>query len=244
MNIQLFITCLNDALFPQTGIATTEILERLGHTVEFDLRQTCCGQMHLNSGYTEEAVKLAERWLDIYDEAECIVSPSGSCVANVREMFASAGRWTANPLLVERAKKMEGKLFELSEFLLNFGGVEKLESFFPHRVTYHPTCHGARALGLADSPERLLKQVAGLEMVELSEKWQCCGFGGTFSVKNSETSTAMLEDKCAAICELEVEYCVAIDNSCLMHIGGGLTKQGKQPKVIHLAEVLASRRSG
>jgi L-lactate dehydrogenase complex protein LldE len=241
MKIQLFITCLNDALFPRTGIATTEILERLGHTVEFDPRQTCCGQMHLNSGYTDEAVKLAERWLDIYESAECIVSPSGSCVANVREMFAHAGRWTHNSSLVDRAAKMEGKLFELSEFLLEFGGMETLAPYFPHKVTYHPTCHGARALGLMDSPEKLLRQVRGLELVELSEKWQCCGFGGTFSVKNPETSSAMLNDKCAAICALEVEYCVAIDNSCLMHIGGGLRKDGRTPKVIHLAEVLASR---
>jgi L-lactate dehydrogenase complex protein LldE len=241
MNIQLFITCLNDALFPQTGIATTEILERLGHTVEFDPRQTCCGQMHLNSGYTDEAVKLAERWLDIYESAECIVSPSGSCVANVREMFAHAGRWTHNSSLANRAAKMEGKLFELSEFLLEFGGMETLAPYFPHKVTYHPTCHGARALGLMDSSEKLLRQVRGLELVELSEKWQCCGFGGTFSVKNPETSSAMLNDKCAAICALEVEYCVAIDNSCLMHIGGGLRKDRRTPQVIHLAEVLASR---
>ncbi len=243
MNIQLFITCLNDALFPRTGIATTEILERLGHTVSFDPRQTCCGQMHLNSGYTEEAVKLAERWLDIFEGAECVVSPSGSCVANVREMFVHAGEWSGNLRLVERAKAMEGKLFELSEFLLRFGGLEVLKPYFPHRVTYHPTCHGARALGLMDSPEQLLRQVEGLELVELGEKWQCCGFGGTFSVKNADTSSAMLRDKCDQICSLDVEYCVAVDNSCLMHIGGGLRKDGKAPKVIHLAEVLASRRA-
>ena len=240
MNIQLFITCLNDALFPRTGIATTEILEKLGHSVKFDARQTCCGQMHLNSGYTAEAIQLAERWLDIYDGADCIVSPSGSCVANVREMFAHAGQWTQNSSLVDRARRMEGKLFELSEFLLKFGGLEILKPYFPHRVTYHPTCHGARALGLGDSPEQLLRQVRGLELVELSEKWQCCGFGGTFSVKNSETSSGILEDKCEMICKLDVDYCVAIDNSCLMHIGGGLRKGKSQPKVIHLAEVLAS----
>jgi len=242
MKIQLFITCLNDALFPQTGVATTEILERLGHTVEFDPRQTCCGQMHLNSGYTDEALKLAESWLDVIEGAECIVSPSGSCVANVREMFAHMGEWTQTPGLVERAQAMDGKLFELSEFLLKFGGVEELQPYFPHRVTYHPTCHGARALGLSDSPEKLLRLVEGLEFIELDQKWQCCGFGGTFSVKNADTSTAMLEDKCATISDSEAEYCVAIDNSCLMHIGGGLKKQGKAPKVIHLAEVLAARR--
>ena len=243
MNIQLFITCLNDALFPRTGIATTEILERLGHTVEFDPRQTCCGQMHLNSGYTEEAVKLAERWLDIFESAECVVSPSGSCVANVREMFIHAGEWSGNERLIDRAKAMEGKLFELSEFLLKIGGFESLSPYFPHKVTYHPTCHGARALGLGDSPEKLLKMVRGIQFVELREKMQCCGFGGTFSVKNSETSTAMLQDKCGSICELDVEYCVAIDNSCLMHIGGWLRKDGSRPKVIHLAEVLASREN-
>lgn len=241
MNIQLFITCINDAIFPNTGIATTQVLERLGHTVSFDPRQTCCGQMHSNSGYQAEAAKLAERWLDVFGDAECVVSPSGSCVAQVREMFANLGAWTDNAALVERATVMQGKVFELSEFLLNVAQVEDVGASFPHRVTYHPTCHGTRTLGLGDSPLRLLKAVKGIEYVELPEKSQCCGFGGTFSVKNSDTSSAMLGDKCAHIESLGVEYVVAIDNSCLMHIGGGLRKQGRSPKVIHLAEVLASQ---
>lgn len=241
MKVHLFITCLNDALFPKTGIATTQILERLGHTVEFDPRQTCCGQMHLNSGYRKEAAVLAKQFIEVFKDAECIVSPSGSCVANVREMFINLGKWTEDEALVSDAERLRGRVFELSEFLLTVEKTEDVGAYFPHRVTYHPTCHATRGLGLSDSPLKLLKAVKGIDYVELQDGSQCCGFGGTFSVKNAETSSAMLADKCDAVNALDVEYCVALDNSCLMHIGGGLKKSSKKPKVIHLAEVLASR---
>lgn len=240
MKVHLFITCLNDAVFPKTGIATTEVLERLGHEVVFDERQTCCGQMHLNSGYRDEAVTLARKWMEDFGEAETVVSPSGSCVATVREMFESLGEWTGDAGLGRAAREVSGRVFELSEFLIE-QGTEEVGARFPHKVTYHPTCHGARLLGLGMSPVRLLEFVDGLEYVELGDSAQCCGFGGTFSVKNAETSTAMLKDKMEAIQATGAEYCVAIDNSCLMHIGGGLRKEGDGPKVIHLAEVLASR---
>lgn len=240
MKVHLFITCLNDAVFPKTGIAVTEVLERLGHEVVFDERQTCCGQMHLNSGYRDEAVELAKHWLAVFGNAEVAVSPSGSCVASVREMFAKAGEWAGDSGLVREAEAVSDRVFEFSEFLID-QKVEDVGASFPHRVTYHPTCHGARMLGLGTSPVRLLQKVKGIEYVELGDLDQCCGFGGTFSVKNSETSTAMLMDKTEAIRATGAEYCVAIDNSCLMHIGGGLKKQGSMPKVIHLAEVLASQ---
>ncbi|HLO98963.1 MAG TPA: (Fe-S)-binding protein [Fimbriimonas sp.] len=241
MKIDLFLTCMNDAMFPKTGIATVQVLESLGHEVCFDQRQTCCGQMHLNSGYQEEAISLAKRWMDIYKDAEVVVSPSGSCVANVREMFANLGKWTNDQALIEQAHHIESKVFELSEFLVNVLEIENVGAIFPHKVTYHPTCHGARMLQLGDAPMKLLRNVQGIEIVELDEATQCCGFGGTFSVKNADTSNAMLDDKCANIESTGAEYCVALDNSCLMHIGGGLSKQHKKARPIHLAEVLASR---
>lgn len=241
MTIDLFITCLNDAMFPKTGIATVQILERLGHTVKFDERQTCCGQMHLNSGYQAEAASLAKRWIEIFRNSKVVVSPSGSCVANVRDMFANLGEWTNDSQLVADAHALKGKVYELSEFLLDVLKIEDVGAYFPHRATYHPTCHGTRMLGLGDRPLQLLRNVKGLELIDLPDSSQCCGFGGTFSIKNPETSSAMLEDKCAAIEGTGAEYCIAMDNSCLMHIGGGLKKQGKQAQVIHLAEVLASR---
>ena len=241
MKVHLFITCLNDAVFPKTGIATTQLLESLGHQVVFDERQTCCGQMHLNSGYQSEAIKIARHWVEVFKDAEVVVSPSGSCVANVREMFGNLGHWLEDAELVRAAEQLGPRVYELSDFLLNVLKVEDVGAVFPHRVTYHPTCHGARMLGLGDSPTRLLKAVKGLELVELPARSQCCGFGGTFSVKNADTSTAMLEDKCGNIDSLGVDYCVALDNSCLMHLGGGLKKSGSQVRVIHLAEVLSSR---
>ena len=199
MKVHLFITCLNDAVFPKTGIATTQLLESLGHQVVFDERQTCCGQMHLNSGYQSEAIKIARHWVEVFKDAEVVVSPCGSCVANVREMFGNLGHWLDDAELVRAAEQLAPRVYELSDFLLNVLKVEDVGAVFPHRVTYHPTCHGARMLGLGDSPTRLLKAVKGLELVELPARSQCCGFGGTFSVKNADTSTAMLEDKCGNI---------------------------------------------
>jgi L-lactate dehydrogenase complex protein LldE len=161
-------------------------------------------------------------------------------VANVRQMFAEAAEWANDHALAERARLMAPRVFEFSEFLLS-QGIEDVGASFPHKVTYHPTCHGSRTLGLGMSPVKLLQHVRGLEYVELPDLDQCCGFGGTFAVKNAETSTAMLTDKMAAIQATGAEYCVAIDNSCLMHIGGGLRRSGDAPKVIHLAEILASQ---
>ena len=239
MKVHLFITCLNDAVFPKTGMAVTTVLERLGYEVLFDERQTCCGQMHLNSGHAEEAAAIAHHWLEVFQDAGVIVAPSGSCVAHVREMFSQAAAWTGDRSLAALSENLEGRIFEFSEFLVARGHLD-VGAFFPHRVTYHPTCHGLRALGLGMAPVKLLERVKGLEYVPLEDAEQCCGFGGTFSVKNSETSTAMLTDKMAAIRATGAEYCVAVDNSCLMHIGGGLRKDREGPRVIHLAEVLAS----
>lgn len=241
MTIDLFVTCLNDALFPGTGMATARLLERLGHTVRFDERQTCCGQMHLNSGYSKEALTLVRRFVDIFEGAEAVVAPSGSCVAMVRDLYPKAAEWAGDAELAQRARGL--KVYELSEFLVNVLGVEDVGAYYPHRVTYHPTCHAMRVLHVGDAPLRLLRNVRGMTLVELPEADQCCGFGGTFSVKNAETSTAMLADKVRAVMDTRAEACTAGDNSCLMHIGGGLSRLRSGARTVHLADILASTES-
>jgi L-lactate dehydrogenase complex protein LldE len=225
MRVSLFITCLADTLFPQTGRATVRLLERLGHEVDFPEDQTCCGQMHFNTGYTEEGLALARRFERIFANAEVVVSPSASCVGMVREHCSPA---------------VGSRVFELSEFLVNRLGVEDVGAYYPHRVTYHPTCHSLRALHVGDAPLTLLRAVRGIDLVELPEAEECCGFGGTFAVKNPDVSTAMLSDKIGHVLETEAEVCTAGDSSCLMHIGGGLSRQRAGVRTVHLAEILAS----
>ena len=222
MRIALFITCVADTLFPEVGQATVRILERLGHEVVFPDQQTCCGQMHLNSGYRDEAARLGRRFRSIFAEYDAVVSPSSSCVGTVREELG-----------------MEN-VFELSELLVKKLGVENVGARFPATVAYHPTCHSLRVTKVGDAPLRLLQNVRGLELVEQANADECCGFGGTFALKNAETSTAMLEDKCAALEASGARWCTALDSSCLLHIGGGLSRRGSQTRAIHLAEILAS----
>ena len=224
MRIGLFVTCLGDTLFPEASKAVVRVLERLGHEVEFPDEQTCCGQLHANSGYRDEALTLAARFERIFERFDAVVSPSSSCVGMIREF---------RPVLAPR-------VFELSEFLVSHEGVEDVGAYFPHRVTYHPTCHSLRVTKVGDAPLRLLRAVRGLELVELPEAEECCGFGGTFAVKNAETSTAMLIDKCQAVVSTGAEFCTAVDSSCLMQIGGGLARQAAGVRTMHLAEILAS----
>ena len=238
MTVDLFVTCLNDALFPETGMATVRLLERLGHSVRFDERQTCCGQMHLNSGYPDDAIKLVRRFVEIFEGKEAVVAPSGSCVAMVREHFPRLARQRGDEALAKRAEALE--VYELCEFLTNVLGLEDVGAFYPHHVTYHPTCHAMRLLRVGDAPLRLLRNVRGMTLVELPQSDQCCGFGGTFSVKNPETSAAMLADKLRAVMDTRAELCTAGDNSCLMHIGGGLSRLQSGARTVHLAEILAS----
>jgi len=222
VRVSLFITCFNDTLFPQTGRAMVELLERLGHEVEFRPEQTCCGQMHANSGYPSEGAALAGRMARVLDGAEAIVTPSASCAGHLREH---------SPQL---------PVHELSEFLTGVLGLEGVGARFPARVAYHPTCHSLRALRLGDAPLRLLGTVTGVELVELPDADQCCGFGGTFAVKNADVSTAMLEDKLSAIERSGADVVTAVDNSCLMQIGGGLKRRGSRVRALHLAEILAA----
>ena len=222
MKLSIFITCFNDTLFPQTGRAMVELLERLGHEVEFRPEQTCCGQMHMNSGYRDEGLELAARMRRVFDGAEVIVTPSASCAGHVLEPAP------------------ELPVHELSQFLTGVLGVEDVGARYPARVAYHPTCHSLRALRLGDGPGRLLAAVEGLDLVEIDEADQCCGFGGTFAVKNAEVSMAMLEDKLSAIERSGAEAVTAVDNSCLMQIGGGLSRRGSPVRAVHLAEILAA----
>ena len=240
MRISLFITCLNDTLFPRAGQAVVTLLERLGHEVDFPLEQTCCGQMHVNSGYPDEALALMRRHLRAFADAEAIVSPSGSCVAMVRDHYPRLARASGDPGLVAAVDALAGRTWELSELLVDRLGVADVGAYYPHRVAYHPTCHGLRVLRLGDKPLRLLRAVRGLELVPLPDAEQCCGFGGTFAVRNADTSTAMLADKVRAVLDTRAEVCTATDSSCLMHIGGGLARQRTGVRAVHLAEILAA----
>ncbi|MEO6810687.1 MAG: (Fe-S)-binding protein [Isosphaeraceae bacterium] len=240
MRVSLFITCFNDTIFPRTGQAVVRLLERLGHEVEFPEEQTCCGQMHYNTGYQREAIPLVRHFVEVFRDAEVVVSPSASCVGMVRHLYPIALELADDPALAEEVARLIPRVFELSEFLINKLGIEDVGAYYPHRVTYHPTCHSLRMLRVGDAPLRLLKAVRGIDLVELPRAEECCGFGGTFAIKNADTSMAMLGDKVHCILDTRAEVCVSADNSCLMHIGGALHRQRAGVGVIHLAEILAS----
>jgi L-lactate dehydrogenase complex protein LldE len=244
VRIALFITCLADTLFPDVGKATVTLLERLGHQVDFPLAQTCCGQMHVNTGYQRDALPLVRRYAEVFGDADAIVMPSGSCAGCVRHQHAMVARRFGDDLLARRAEAVASRTYELSELLTDVLGVEDVGAYYPHRVTYHPTCHSLRVLRAGDRPLRLLRNVAGLELVELPDAEVCCGFGGTFAVKNADTSTAMLADKMRNVLGTRAEVCTAGDSSCLMHIGGGLSRLRTGIRTVHLAQILASTRDG
>ena len=231
MRVALFITCLNDMLFPEAGKAAVTLLERLGVSVDFPMAQTCCGQMHYNTGYQHDAEPLARNFATAFEGYEYVVTPSGSCAAMVRDI---------HPKLVPDAAVPH--VYELSEFLIDVLGVEDVGAYFPHSVVYHPTCHSLRLLGVGDRPTRLLRAVSGLELVDLPGASECCGFGGTFAVKNPDVSAAMGADKVSNAVSSGAQYLVAADNSCLMHIGGTARRSDAPIKTIHLAEVLAATR--
>ncbi|MDX6244320.1 MAG: L-lactate dehydrogenase complex protein LldE [Frankiales bacterium] len=240
MRIALFATCLVDTLFPDVGRATVTLLERLGHQVEFPLEQTCCGQMHVNTGYQREALPLVRRYVETFEPYEAVVAPSGSCVGSVRHQHATVARKYGDEQLAVRAERVAERTFELSELLVDVLGVEDVGATYPHRVTHHPTCHSLRMIRVADKPLRLLRRVRGIDLVELPEADVCCGFGGTFALKNAEVSTAMLADKMTNVLSTGAEICTAGDSSCLMHIGGGLSRLSTGVRTVHLAEILAS----
>jgi L-lactate dehydrogenase complex protein LldE len=238
VKVGLFVTCLVDGMYPSVGKATVALLERLGVTVEVPWSQTCCGQMHTNSGYGAMALPLVRRMVDVFAGYDHVVAPSASCVASVQHQYPVLA--ASDPELLSAVEDLAGRTHELSQFLVDVLGVEDVGATYPHTVTYHPACHGLRVLRLGDRPQRLLSHVRGLTLVELPKAESCCGFGGTFAVKNADVSAAMLADKTAAIRGTGASVCSAADSSCLMHIGGGLSRQGASVQVVHLAEILAS----
>ena len=240
MRVALFITCFNDTLFPETGQAVVRLLERLGHEVDFPTEQTCCGQMHFNTGYQREVIPLARRFVRVFEPYQAIVSPSASCVGMVRELYGRVAELAADPDLIAAIAALTPRVFEFSEFLVHRLGVEDVGAYYPHRVTYHPTCHSLRVLHLGDTPLRLLRNVRGIDLVELPAAAECCGFGGTFAIKNADVSMAMLGDKLRHVLDTGAEVCTAGDNSCLMHIGGALHRQRAGVRTMHLAEILAT----
>jgi L-lactate dehydrogenase complex protein LldE len=242
MQIALLVTCLADTLYPQVGKATVALLERLGHEVTFPQAQTCCGQMHINTGYQREALPLVRNLVDTFEGCEVIVAPSASCVASVRHQHAMVARQYGDEDLARRAEAVAARTYELSQLLTDVLGVEDVGAYYPHRVTYHPTCHSLRLLMIGDRPYRLLRHVEGLELAELPEADACCGFGGTFALKNGDVSTAMLADKMRYVAGTGAYACAAADSSCLMHIGGGLSRLNSPVTTVHLAEILASTR--
>jgi L-lactate dehydrogenase complex protein LldE len=242
MKISLFITCFNDTLFPQTGRAAVEVLERLGHEVEFRADQTCCGQMHNNSGYPAEALTLVRRFVDVFRHADVVVIPSTSCTLTVRQAYPRLA--SEDAALRREVEDLIPRVFEFSEFLTEELGLEDVGAYYPHRVTYHASCNSLRGLKLGDAPKTLLKSVKGLDFVDLPAIEECCGFGGTFSIKNSEVSTAMLADKMRAVLATGAEVVTAGDNSCLMHISGGLSRLKTGVRTMHLAEILACTEAG
>ena len=240
MRIALFVTCLADTLFPAVPRATVTLLERLGHEVVFPSAQTCCGQMHVNTGYQADALAVVRHHVGVFEDCEVVVAPSGSCVGSVRHQHTSVARRSGDEALAQRAEAVAARTYELSELLVDVLGVEDVGASFPHRVTYHPTCHSLRMLRVDDKPLRLLRNVRGLELVELPQAESCCGFGGTFALKNADTSTAMLADKMRHVVGTGAEVCTAGDSSCLMHIGGGLSRMRTGVRTLHLAEILAA----
>jgi L-lactate dehydrogenase complex protein LldE len=238
--ISLFITCYNDTLFPETGTAVVAVLERLGHTVEFRREQTCCGQMHYNTGYAGDARRLMEQFIQVFDGADVICIPSASCVAMIRDHYPKMASEADDPALAAKVNSLLARVFEFTELLTEKLGVTDVGAFFPHTVTLHPSCHSLRSLHLGDRPQQLLRAVRGLELVELPESDQCCGFGGTFALKNADVSSAMVSDKVRCVLQTNSDICTAADNSCLMQIGGALSRQGARVRCVHIAEVLAA----
>jgi L-lactate dehydrogenase complex protein LldE len=244
LRIALFITCYNDLLYPEVGQAIVRLLRRLGHEVEFPADQTCCGQMHFNSGYQDACIPLVQRFVDAFAGYDAVVTPSGSCASMVRRyhplvagLAADAG---VDAGLSGRVAAVSPTVYELSEFLVDVLGVTDVGARFPHTVAFHPTCHSTRLLGVGDRPTRLLAAVDGLTLVDLPRSEACCGFGGTFAVKNADTSVAMGLDKVDDVLGSGAEVLTAGDTSCLMHIGGLLSRRRSPVQVMHLAEILAS----
>lgn len=235
MKVSLFITCVCDIIFSDVGKDTVDILERFGCEVDFPEAQTCCGQPAYNSGYLQESKEAMKQMIRAFKDSQYVVGPSGSCVGMLREypkIFAGDPEWE------KPAQDLADKSYELTQFLVNVLGIVDVDSTFKGKVTYHPSCHMTRILGVKDEPIKLLNGVKGVELVELPMKEDCCGFGGTFAVKNAAISGEMVKEKSEHVTETEAEYLVGGDIACLMNIGGRMTREGKNVKVLHIAQIL------
>jgi len=240
MRVAVMVTCVNDAAYPNAAVATVQLLRRLGVDVTLPTAQTCCGQPFINNGFVREALPVMRNFAQAFAGFDAVVTPSGSCASTVRHQHGPVAQRAADPELQAALADLAPRVYELSEFIVDVLGLEDVGASFPHRVVYHPTCHSLRALGVGDRPARLLQAVEGLELAELSDAEQCCGFGGTFAVKNPDVSIAMGKDKVRAVVESGADYVIASDSSCLMHIGGILRRDAEPVRTIHLAEVLAA----
>jgi L-lactate dehydrogenase complex protein LldE len=236
MKVSLFVTCLVDGLYPKVAEAMAKILARYGVKLEFPEVQTCCGQPAFNSGYWDEARGGAITLLDAFEDSDFVVSPSGSCVGMIHHHYPKL--FEDDPVLLDRAHRLAEKSFEFSQFLVNVLGVKDLGAYFPHKVTYHPSCHGTRILGVKEEPLLLLENVKGIELIPLPNAEDCCGFGGTFCVKMSDISGAMVQEKMEHVVESEAEVLVGMDMGCLMNIGGRMMHEGKKVRVMHIIELL------
>ncbi len=235
MKVSLFIPCLVDQFFPRVGLNLIKILKKVGATVDYPMEQTCCGQPAFNSGYHEEAIELAQQFLQVFRAADYIVCPSGSCTSMVRIFYPEI---IDDHSLHDALEEVTSKTYEFSDFLVNVLGIKDVGARFPHKVTYHDACHLLRELKIKEAPRELIRHVRDIEFVEMEDSEACCGFGGSFSVKFPEISTAMAEDKANATVQSGAEYVVANDSSCLMQIAGTLSRKGSPAKTLHLAELL------
>ncbi|MFI7482194.1 (Fe-S)-binding protein [Kocuria sp. M1R5S2] len=248
MRIALFATCIVDAMYPRVALATVRVLERLGHEVVFPPGQGCCSQMHVNSGYFADAVPVVRNHVAAFSavDHDVAVAPSGSCVASLGHQQPMIARTAGDEGLARDAEAVAANTYELSQLLTDVLGVRdaaaQLGSWFPHRVTYHPSCHGMRLLRLGDRQKDLVASVGGIDFVELPDAEECCGFGGTFSFKNPDVSAAMAEEKIGNIEATGAQLCTGGDASCLMHLGGAMARRGTAAATVHFAEILAATR--
>lgn len=240
MRVALFLTCFNDVLFPDVGLAARRLLTHLGQDVDIPAGQTCCAQMHFNTGYRDDCIPLVARFARVFSGYDAVVTPSASCAAMVRLHHSTVAESARNPALQDAVSAVTPKVYELSEFLVDVLGVGKVGGQFHHTVAFHPTCHSIRHLRLGDRPVELLRSVDGLRLVELPGADECCGFGGTFAVKNAAASVAMGSDKAIAIEASGAEVLASADTSCLLHLGGLLSRRGSSARVMHFAEILAA----
>jgi L-lactate dehydrogenase complex protein LldE len=241
MTISLFVPCLTEVFFPETAMNMIRVLERLGVGVRLVRDQTCCGQPAFNSGYTVEAALLARRFLDLFENEECIVAPSGSCVTMVRAFYPRLGTLDENDR--SRAQRLATRIFEFTEYLVDRLGVTDVGAVFPARVGMHDSCHALRELGVSRQPRALLAHVRDLDLVDVPSSTECCGFGGTFAVKNPGLSVAMGEQKLRALEAAGADVITAVDSSCLMHLDGIVKRRGLPMRAVHIADILAATSS-